>query len=78
MFFFRFCFRFGFFTIGLPFDKQLRTQKLVKDFLSLSSCKIREFAHLGGVLVSTCPATRYGCLYTKGLERAKFLALLSN
>lgn len=39
------------------------------------SCTIEEFASLIGKLVSLCPATTYGWLYTKVLEREKYLAL---
>lgn len=62
-------------TIGVPNNKQKYIVQLVSDFLLRDHCQIREFAHLVGVLVSVCPATRYGWVYTKRLERAKFLAL---
>ncbi|XP_050512905.1 uncharacterized protein LOC126888594 [Diabrotica virgifera virgifera] len=39
------------------------------------SCKIRELSQLIGKLVAVCPGIKYGFLYTKILERAKFLAL---
>lgn len=62
-------------SMGVPIDKQARVVKLSSDFLNRTSCSIRDFAHLVGVLVSVCPATRYGLIYTKPLERAKYLAL---
>lgn len=62
-------------VIELPQDKQHKIQKLVQKFQNLKSCKIRLFAHLLGVLTSACPATTYGWVYTKKLERAKYLAL---
>lgn len=40
--------------------------------------KIREFAHLVGLLVSACTGVAYGTLYTKSLEREKYLALNRN
>lgn len=39
------------------------------------SCTIEDLASLIGKLVSICPATTYGRLYTKRLERQKLLAL---
>lgn len=37
--------------------------------------KIREFARLIGTLIVACPAIKYGWLYTKILERKKYIAL---
>lgn len=62
-------------TVSLPKEKQDRTLKLIRDFIKLKSSKIRDLAKLIGVLCSICPTTRYGWIYTKILERAKFLAL---
>lgn len=39
---------------------------------------IRFFAQVLGFLTSICPANKYGWLYTKRLERTKYLALLQN
>lgn len=62
--------------ISIPADKQTRAITLIHSFLGRQKCKIREWARLIGTLVSLCPATRYGWLYTKRMERAKFLALI--
>lgn len=62
-------------TISLPSDKCQKILDLIDKFSLLRKCTIREFAQLIGVLVSACPAVKYGWLYTKILERQKFLAL---
>ncbi|XP_052754135.1 uncharacterized protein LOC128201377 [Galleria mellonella] len=43
--------------------------------INIKRCKVRKFAQLIGLLVSACPAVEYGLLYTKQLERHKFLHL---
>lgn len=40
--------------------------------------RIRDIAQLLGVLTAACPAVAYGTVYTKKLEREKFLALTIN
>lgn len=65
-------------TISLPLDKRQKILQLVQKFLRLPVCTIREFAQLLGVITSACPAVRYGWLYTKELERQKYLALLKH
>ncbi|XP_061707802.1 uncharacterized protein LOC133518191 [Cydia pomonella] len=62
-------------TIGLPQEKREKIYRLVSKFMKLPRCTIREYAQLIGVLISACPATNYGWLYTKLLERHKFLSL---
>ncbi|KAL0881867.1 hypothetical protein ABMA27_001639 [Loxostege sticticalis] len=62
-------------TLNLPSDKRDNILQLVKKFLKLPKCTVREFSRLIGVLVAACPAIKYGWLYTKSLERLKFLAL---
>ncbi|KAI8437596.1 hypothetical protein MSG28_011870 [Choristoneura fumiferana] len=62
-------------TISLPCDKQRKILQLVQKFMLLPDCTICDFAQLIGVLVAACPAAKYGWLYTKILERQKFLAL---
>lgn len=62
-------------SLSLPSDKINNISKLVKKFASLPNCTIRELSQLIGILVSACPAIKYGWLYTKTLERQKFLAL---
>lgn len=63
-------------TMSLPSEKRNNIAQLVQKFSCLPRCKIREFAKLIGVLIAACPATKYGFLYTKILERQKFIALL--
>lgn len=65
-------------TLSLPIDKRHRIVEMVKRFLDLPQCLIREFAQLIGILVASCPAVEYGLLYTKKLERQKYLALINN
>lgn len=64
-------------TLSLPEDKRTNIARLVDIFLLLPTCTIREFAQLIGMITAACPAARYGWLYTKLLERQKFLALQS-
>jgi ribonuclease HI len=65
-------------TLGLPQEKRHKIAQLVHKFLRLPRCTIREFAQLIGVLVSACPAVKYGWLYTKTLEKQKYLELLNS
>ncbi|XP_047993797.1 uncharacterized protein LOC125232207 isoform X1 [Leguminivora glycinivorella] len=62
-------------SMSLPNDKRNKIAQLVNKFMKLPRCSIREFAQLIGVLVAACPAVKYGWLYTKILERQKFLFL---
>lgn len=61
--------------VTLPDDKKTRVKSELKNFMALKRCKIRKFAQIVGLLISICPATEYGLLYTKQLERSKFLSL---
>lgn len=63
------------FSISLPQEKRQNIAQMIQKFSKLPKCTIREFAQLIGVLIAACPAARYGFLYTKILERHKFLAL---
>lgn len=63
------------FTISLPDEKRMHIAQLVEKFIRLPTCSIRDFAQLIGVLIAACPAVKYGYLYTKILERQRFLAL---
>lgn len=65
-------------TISLPSEKCHKINKLVQKFTNTRKCTIRNFAQLIGVLVAACPAAKYGWLYTKILERQKYLALQNN
>lgn len=65
-------------TLQLPDSKR---QKILKATISISRLKriqIRAFAQYLGSLTAACPAIPYGWLYTKSLERVKYLALLKN
>lgn len=61
--------------LTLPEEKIHKVTKFSKYFLTKDKFKIREFAKFIGTLISICPATKYGWLYVKLLEREKFLAL---
>lgn len=65
-------------SISLPAEKRSNIEQLIQKFLNLRECTIREFSQLIGVLTAACPAVKYGWLYTKILERQKYLALLRN
>lgn len=65
-------------ALSLPLDKRSYILQLTQKFSQSATCKVRDLAHLIGVLTSACPAVRYGWVYTKILERFKFLALQSN
>ncbi|XP_047990684.1 uncharacterized protein LOC125229783 [Leguminivora glycinivorella] len=65
-------------TIALPENKRNKIAQLLGKFLKLPKCTIREYSQLIGVLVSACPAVKYGWVYTKTLERQKYLELLKN
>lgn len=65
--------------LTLPTEKIIKIFSYLKQFIiiinSNSLCKIRELARLNGILVAACPAVKYGWVYTKRIEREKFLAL---
>lgn len=69
-------------TIELPDRKRkniLQKITFVLDCISQrKEIQIRDFARFLGTLTAACPAVLYGWLYTKGLERAKYLALINN
>lgn len=65
-------------TISLPDEKRKNISRLLQKYSTLPNCTIREFAQLIGVLTAACPAARYGWLYTKNLERHKYLSLLNH
>jgi hypothetical protein len=66
------------FNLSLPSQKRTHIQSELKQFMKLKRCKIRKLAQIAGLLVSACPAIEYGWLYTKEIERCKFLALQEN
>lgn len=61
--------------ILLPKEKRINIYLQLQTMMNLKRCKIRKFAQLVGTLISACPAIEYGMLYTKELERTKFLNL---
>ena len=64
------------FCISINDDKKSRLLSLMNGIRHKTHSKIRDFAHIIGTIVSICPAIKYGWLYTKAFERAKFLALI--
>lgn len=65
-------------TISLTVEKKVRILKAIRLILLKKICSIRSFSILIGLLVSACPATKYGWLYTKRLERTKTKSLFLN
>lgn len=65
-------------TISLPQQKRNMIKSTLEKFNNLKFCKIRELAQLTGLLVSACPAVEYGFVYTKELERQKYIYLNKN
>lgn len=63
------------YSIYLTQEKRVKIFNLTKNLCKLESSKIRDVAKLIGTLISACPGVKYGWLYTKQLEREKFLAL---
>lgn len=61
--------------VRLPTEKRSRIKAELDKIKRLDRCKIRRFAQFIGLLISACPAIEYGWLYTKQLERLKFLNL---
>lgn len=61
--------------LELPDDKREKIRNTIVKLKNSTVCKIRFMAHVAGLLVSACPAVKYGKLYTKIIEREKFLAL---
>lgn len=64
--------------IQLTIERKLKVLNMIRKLKKQSVIKIREFAQFLGVLVSICPAMKYAWLYTKLLEREKFLTLRKN
>lgn len=62
-------------TLCLPQEKKQRIIDKTVELLRTKKCTIRYFAKFIGILTSSCPAVRYGWMYTKVFEREKFLAL---
>lgn len=65
-------------SLSVPIEKQKRTQEFIQTIKKKTSCKIRIFSQLLGTLNSISSAVPYGLVYTKLLEREKYLALLQS
>lgn len=65
-------------TLSLPETKKIKIKEMLLSFKNTHRCKLREFARLIGLLISSCPAIQYSWLYTKKFERHKYLCLLNN
>lgn len=63
-------------SLGLTHEKRTKIYSSLEKFSNLQTCKIRDFAHLIGILTAACPAIAYGWLYTKLFERQKYLSLI--
>lgn len=63
------------FEVSLPQEKRKRIKEELLKWIHIKKCTIRQFAQIIGLLVSACPAIEYGWLYTKDLERCKYLNL---
>lgn len=61
--------------LSLPNTKRKKILNHLQNTSKQNRLPIREFAKILGLLCSACPAMAYGWLYTKQLEREKFLAL---
>lgn len=61
--------------LRLPDNKRIRILEHINNISNKTSIIIRDFAKLLGVLCSACPAIAYEWVYTKRMEREKFLAL---
>lgn len=61
--------------VELTDQKRQSISSLAQKFRYKENCRIRDLAQFLGILVAACPAVKYGPLYTKRLERQKFLAL---
>lgn len=65
-------------TLNLPKTKTMKIINYIKLIRSKERCKLRDFARLVGLLVSSCPAIQYSWVYTKLFERFKFNKLCEN
>lgn len=63
------------FSIYLTSQKREKIKKAVSNLYNKNMSVIKDVAVVIGTLISACPAICYGWLYTKRLEREKFLAL---
>ena len=64
--------------LSITENKKANLLKLLNIFLEKSHCTILELSKLIGKLIATCPAIKYGWLYTKVMEKEKIRALRKN
>lgn len=60
-------------SLSLPLEKRQSIEYLLNKFKL--QCSVRDLAQLIGTLTAACPASKYSWIYTKTLERQKYLAL---
>lgn len=65
-------------SIRLTIEKKQNISSFALKLCRKSMCKIRDMAQFIGTLVAACPAVPYGLLYTKILEREKYLSLIEH
>lgn len=65
-------------SIQLPHVKREKILTLLKYLRKVGKCSIRESARLVGCIVAACPSIAHGWLYSKSLERVKYLNFLKN
>jgi len=63
------------FTISISEEKQNKILTMLRLLSNKGNCPIRTLAQLIGTLISVRYAVPYGLLYTRQMERAKYLAL---
>lgn len=62
-------------VIKLPTEKREKIYQMLEKFSNTNNCRIRDFAHFVGVLVSASPEIKFSPVYLKRFEREKYLAL---
>ena len=75
---FRVHYQFWKFTLELTKKKRIKLGFETTKFMNKESCKILNFTQLIGTIIAACPATTYGFLFSRSLERAKTIALILN
>ncbi|XP_071578071.1 uncharacterized protein [Temnothorax nylanderi] len=65
-------------ALELPEHKKQKMLSLLKEFRPGKICSLRRWSSFVGSINACCPAVRYGRLYTKELERIRYLELLKN
>jgi len=65
-------------TLELPEEKKQRMLTLLEQFKIGKDISLRQWSSFVGSINACCPAVEYGRLYTKELERVRYLGLLEN